>query len=172
MTQLTEHFTLQEFACHDGTPYPAYTIDEEDPARRTWLESRLLPLAETLEVIRGALEGRALYIDSGYRTLAYDGAIYKRSLAQGGGANDKAPPATSQHPKGRAADIRTGSLTAAQLRDLIGGLYRAGKLPHLGALGVYPSFVHIDVRARPGSTGGACDGHLAQWGGSRLTNIA
>jgi uncharacterized protein YcbK (DUF882 family) len=48
----------------------------------------------------------------------------------------KAAPDKSQHPKGRAADIRCPSLTSGELHALIGDLYRGGKLPHLGGLGV------------------------------------
>jgi hypothetical protein len=162
-TMISEHFALEEFACKDGSPYPVDQPDLEVPGE-TWGESRLGPLVETLEVIRGALGGRPLHVDSGYRTLAYDQLLYDRSVASGGGANDKAPPLQSQHPKGRAADIRTGSLAPVELRDLIGALYVAGKLPHLGGLGLYTSFVHVDVRARPGN-------HLAQWGGRRLSNV-
>lgn len=160
MTPLTTHFFLEEFACKDGTPYPIDRIDDEDPARRTWLATRLLPLAETLEVVRGVL-GKAIRVDSGYRTLDYDGRLFTSSGFRGG----KAAPDKSQHPKGRAADIKCASLSAKELRDLIGFLYQTGRLPHLGGLGLYPSFVHVDVRPR-----GASD-HLAQWGGSRLTNI-
>jgi hypothetical protein len=169
VTQLTPRFYLEEFACHDGTPYPVDRPDDEVPGK-DWGETRLGPLLETLEAIREAV-GKPVRINSGFRTVEYDTRLWDRSVATGGGHRDKAPPALSQHPKGRAADISVGSLTAAQLRDLIGGLYRAGKLPHLGGLGVYPSFVHVDVRPRPGSKGGANDGHLAQWGGSRLSNV-
>lgn len=162
-------FSLAEFACHDGTPYPVDQVDDEDPAGRTWAETRLRPLVSTLDVIREAV-GKPIRVDSGYRTLKYDEALYQKNQAVG--LNGKADPRTSQHPKGRAADIRCGSLTALQLRDLIGALYRNGRLPYLGGLGLYPSFVHVDVRPRPGSRGGARDGHLAQWGGNRLSNIA
>ncbi len=167
MTPAARWFALDEFRCHDGTDYPIDQPDLETPGL-TWGESRLQPLMDTLDVIRDAL-GHPLHVDSGYRTLEYDGKLYAHSLAHGGGANDKAPPLQSQHPKGRAADIRSGSLTAVQLRDLIGQLYQAGKLPHLGGLGVYPSFVHVDVRSRPVLADGR--EHLAQWGGSRLSNV-
>ncbi len=163
MTQVGKWFTLEEFACHDGTPYPVDQPDLEAPGQM-WRDSRLAPLVATLDAIREVL-GRPLHVDSGYRTLAYDQRLYDHSVATGGGANDKAPPLQSQHPKGRAADIRTGSLTPLELRNLIGSLYSAGKLPHLGGLGLYSSFVHVDVRPRPGN-------HLAQWGGRRLSNIA
>lgn len=158
---ISAHFALEEFACHDGTPYPVDQPDDEAPGM-TWKNSRLAPLLDTLEVIREAAGGKPLHIDSGYRTLKYDEALYQANKARG--LDGKADPRTSQHPKGRAADIRIGSLTSTELREFIGNLYRAGKLPHLGGLGWYPSFVHVDVRPRVG-------GHLAQWGGSRLSNI-
>lgn len=158
---LTPHFSVAEMACKDGTPYPINEVDEEDPEKRPWMITRLLPLFDTLEVIR-SMCGKPLIITSGYRTLAYDERLYNADRDHNG---NKAPPQGSQHPKGRAADIICQSLTSTQLRDLIGALYRAGKLPHLGGLGWYPSFVHVDVRPR-------VNDHLAQWGGTRLSNIA
>ncbi len=168
MTPVGKWFNLEELACKDGTAYPVDQPDLEVPGK-TWGETRLGPLVETLDVIREAL-GRPLHVDSGYRTLTYDQRLYDHSVATGGGANDKAPPLQSQHPRGRAADIRTGSLTPLELRDLIGALYRGGKLPHLGGLGLYTSFVHIDVRKRPVLADGR--EHLAQWGGRRLSNVS
>lgn len=163
MTPVTPHFSVEEFACKDGTAYPVDRVDDEDPQHRTWLVTRLTPLCETLEAIRGGLGGSPLHIDSGYRTLAYDQKLYDADRASGG--HLVAKPQGSQHPKGRAADVRSGSLLPVQLRDLILGLYKGGKLPHLGGLGLYPTFVHVDVRPRFPVT------HLAQWGGSRLSNV-
>lgn len=135
--QVTPHFSTAEFACRDGTPYP-----EE------WIEERLRPLCETLEVVRDAAGGRAIRVTSGFRSLEYNRSI---------GSND-----TSQHPQGRAADIQHPVLTAGALHTLILKLYKAGKLPRLGGLGFYPTFCHLDVRERP------ADGHLAQWLGTRV----
>lgn len=165
---ITEHFSLEEFACHDGTPYPVDQVDDEDPQGRTWRETRLMPLCETLEAIRAAAGGDPLIIDSGYRTLEYDERLYEADR----GAGNVAPPQGSQHPKGRAADIRHPTLSPVGLRNLIGRLYADGQLPHLGGLGLYPTFVHADIAPRAGSSGGANDGHLRQWGGTRLSNIA
>lgn len=161
MTLLSVHFSLEEFACKDGTPYPLDQLDEDTNDGRTWRETRLQPLVEMLEVIREAL-GKPLIVDSGYRTLAYDQRLFDADAGRG----NVAKPTGSQHPKGRAADVRCASLTSTELRTLIVDLYAAGKIPKLGGVGWYPSFVHVDVRPKDAS------GHVAQWGGSRLSNIA
>lgn len=158
MTNVTEHFTAEEFACHDGTPYPISQIDTETNDGRCWWATRLWPLCETLEAIRAAVGG-PISIDSGYRTLEYDQRIYDKSAKDG----LVATPQGSQHPKGRAADIKC-ALAPKALHGLILDLYRAGRLPHLGGIGLYPTFVHVDVRPS--------HGHLAQWGGDRDSNIA
>lgn len=174
---VTQHFTIEEFACHDGTPYPIGTTDDEDPAGRTWLGARLLPLCQTLEVIRAEGGGASIAIDSGYRTEAYDARLYNAhmaALAAAGLPNDHkvAEPTSSEHPRGRASDIRHATLSPVALFNLILSLYESGKLPHLGGIGLYPNFVHVDVRKRPGSGDAPTSGHLAIWGGSRPTNVA
>ena len=150
---ITEHFAREEFACHDqaNTPYP-----EE------WVTDRLLPLCESLEVIREAAGGEPLHVDSGYRTPEYQRQLYGNSAHDG----LIATPEGSQHPQGTAADIVHASLSPRALHALVGKLVVAGKLPHVGGLGLYPNFLHVDCRRKPPT------GHVAQWGGSRLTNIA
>jgi hypothetical protein len=137
LLRITPNFYEYEFACKDGTPYPV-----------EWFEERLRPLCETLEVIREAAGNRAIRVTSGYRTLAYNRSI---------GSSDG-----SQHVQGRAADIQHPVLTAGALHTLVMKLYKAGKLPHLGGVGQYITFTHVDVRPRP------ADGHLAQWLGTRV----
>lgn len=159
---VTEHFAVDEFKCRDGTPYPISQVDEFDSQRRTWLITRLQPLCETLEVIRAAAGGRPLRIDSGYRTLAYDQKLYDADKGQG----NVATPQGSQHPKGRAADIVHPVLLPQAVKYLILDLRLHGKLPHLGGLGLYASFVHVDVRPQ------VPVGHLAQWSGTRSSNLA
>lgn len=168
---ITPHFTAEEFACRDGTPYPVAQVDADDPHGCTWLETRLQPLCDTLEIIRDAVGG-PLIIDSGYRTLAYDDRLYKAHVAAVGDDGLVAPASRSQHPQGRAADIKAPSLTPVQLFTLILTLYNDGKLPRLGGVGLYPSFCHIDIRNRPNADGSPTGGHLAIWGGARPTNIA
>ena len=139
MTSITPHFSLEEFSCHDGTPYP-----EE------WRDDRLVDLAGMLEAIRVAA-GVPITILSGYRTPSYDKRLYDASPKDG----SKAPPDKSQHPQGRAADICAEGWSPQRLHDLIIQQWRAGKLPKLGGVGLYPGFVHVDTRP--------WIGHLAQW---------
>jgi hypothetical protein len=160
--KITEHFDSDEFACHDGTPYPMLAVDELDPHGLVWGETRLRLLCETLEVIRAEAGDEALIIDSGFRTIAFDERLYERSAKNG----DVAPATSSQHPKGRASDVRHARLSPAELHALILRLWRAGKLPHLGGLGLYPTFVHIDVRPRSVDN----PTHLAQWTAGRASN--
>ena len=119
--RVTLHFAAEEFACRDGTPYPA-----------EWIEPRLRPLCDVLEAIRTAVGG-PLVLLSGYRTAAYNRRI--------GGAR------RSQHVEGRAADLRPPpGWTATRLHGFILGLYHGGELELLGGLGRYPRFVHVDTR--------------------------
>lgn len=159
--KITEHFSLSEFACRDGTDYPIDRIDEV--TGKTWLESRLKPLCDTLEVIRAKLceeenQEVIMRIDSGYRTAEYNKRI--------GGAPG------SQHPKGRAVDIKVFTrdmrrqVSAARVHSVIYNLWRERKIKQLGGLGYYRTFTHVDVRPRPE------DDHLARWGGERDTNQA
>lgn len=150
---VTAHFYVSEFACHDGTPYPIGAIDDDG---RTWFEARLLPLCETLEVIRDYYGCKPVHIDSGYRTPGYNAKLK-------GSATD------SQHMKGRAADIKIIGLARSPgdiHRDLL-ILYHRGLLRHLGGLGLYQTFNHLDVRPRPADD----PQHVAQWFGSRVSNM-
>ncbi len=158
---VTEHFSIAEFACHDSTPYPISCVDQDTNDGRTWLQTRLLPLCQTLEVVRAAAGGVGLHIDSGYRTPAYDERLYEASAKDG----SVAPAAKSQHPKGRAADVTHPTMKPLALFNLIMQAYEAGKLPQLGGVGLYPNFVHLDVRPQ------SPPGHLAIWGGTRPGNV-
>lgn len=157
--KVTEHFDSDEFRCRDGSAYPLDAIGT--PTADTWLETRLRPLCEALEVIREAAGGAAINIDSGYRTLAYDTLLYERSAKDG----TVATPQGSQHPKGRAADITHAVLSPDELHALIGRLMVDGRLPMVGGFACYSTFVHLDVRPR-------VNGHVAQWNADRVSNIA
>lgn len=143
--QITPHFRAQEFACHDGTPYPA-----------EWIPDRLVPLCGVLEVIRAEV-GRQVIIVSGYRSPAYNEARRRNSA---GVAKD------SQHVEGKAGDIRCPGLPSTELHEAVLRLQRAGKLPALGGVGLYRGWVHVDVRTKP------ADGHLARWNGDGLMDSA
>ena len=76
------------------------------------------------------LVGKAVTINSGYRCAAHNRAV--------GGETD------SQHMSGRAADIVVSGMTPARLKDL------AQQIPYFndGGIGLYKTFVHVDVRGR------------------------
>lgn len=158
----SKYFRPEEMKCRDGTPYP-----------EQWA-LRLAVLFEALDVIREAyaaslppedLEQFAgLIVVSGYRTPEHNDDI--------GGA------AKSQHPQGRAVDIRPKFRHRAttvgdinRLSAVIEQLLAAARLPAVGGVGVYPftrdrktralfpGWVHVDTRPRP------ADGHIARWEG-------
>ena len=133
-------FHGQEMVSHDGVPYPAI-----------WVDNRLAALFSQGDIIRGAWGG-PLHVVSGYRTAEHNTRV--------GGAQH------SQHMEGRAFDIAPfcqPDRMAEQCLDLHARILRLiheGKLPLVGGLGVYPAWVHVDVRPKPPS------GHLAQWVGT------
>lgn len=127
---MTPHFAASEFACHDGSSYP-----------QDWIETRLKPLCEALEIIRADV-GQPVQILSGYRTAKYN-------VGLSGSAKD------SQHMYGRAADIKVKGLDSRALHDRILKLYKDGKI-QIGGLGSYPGWVHVDIRHNS-------DGRLRRW---------
>ena len=116
--QLTKNFKLEEFTCHDGTPVPAEYLPN------------VQELANNLQVLRDLL-GKPVVVLSGYRTPDYNGS-------HGGALH-------SQHMLAKASDIQVKGMTPKQLHDRIEALIAAGKMKQ-GGLGLYPAFVHYDVR--------------------------
>lgn len=129
--KITNNFNSVEFKCKDGTPYP-----------EKWVSSRLKPLCEQLEIIRGHFQA-PITITSGYRTFEHNKKI--------GGAK------ASQHVNGRAADFTVQGYNAIDVHEKVLKLYGDGLLKIKG-LGLYPGWLHIDLR--PGN-------HLVRWTGSR-----
>jgi uncharacterized protein YcbK (DUF882 family) len=135
-TPVTLHFTVEEFRCHSGEAYPV-----------EWIDERLRPLGVVLEKLREELGGRPVKIVSGFRSPAHNAAV--------GGAKQ------SQHMAGRAADITVDGVAPAEVHATLLSLFHAGAI-EIGGIGLYPRWVHVDVRQRPG------DGHLCQWSGAKL----
>lgn len=84
--QLTDHFSFEELIASETAARKR--IDNTPPAE---LMPNLRALAEGLELVRKALGGRAIHINSGYRSLTLNKEI--------GGAEK------SKHMHGLAADI-------------------------------------------------------------------
>lgn len=123
-TAITAHFDVEEFACHDGTPFP-----EE------WIDERLKELCAVLEALRARLGGRPIRIISGYRSPAHNAAV--------GGAK------ASQHMQGRAADFEVEGLAPSDAHAALLELLHAGAV-EFGGIGLYPAWVHVDVRPTSG----------------------
>ena len=118
---ITPHFSISEFHCRDGTPYP-----------ELWIEDRLRPLCEALEKIRADANG-PLIITSGFRTPSHNKR--ERGVKH------------SQHLYGRAADFKCPSVSPKELGEIVKNLMDAGEIP-LGGLKIYEKdgFVHYDQR--------------------------
>ena len=111
LTAVSANFKVREFACADGTD----TIF-------------IAPgLVQALQQIRTHF-GKAVTINSGYRTEAHNKAV--------GGA------AYSQHKYGIAADIVVSGVSPQEVAH-----YTETIMPGSGGIGLYKTFTHIDVRA-------------------------
>lgn len=125
MTLVTPHFHVEEFDCKDGTPYPT-----------EWVEVRLKPLCETLEVVREKCGNHPITIVSGYRTLEWNKLV--------GGVEE------SRHLVGDAADFLIGRVPAKNVYEIAFALQETG-LVHCGGLALYKArvpFVHLDIRGK------------------------
>ena len=108
--KVSQHFRVREFACSDGSD--AVFIDPE--------------LVTVLQDIRSHF-GRAVTVNSGYRTPAKNAAV--------GGAKQ------SRHLYGMAADITVKGVAPAAVAK-----YAETLLPGRGGIGIYAGFTHVDVR--------------------------
>lgn len=122
--RLSTHFVVEEFDCHDGTKVMARDHAGLEYLCRTYLE----PLRKKYGAVK---------VNSGFRTRAYNARI--------GGASQSYHVYTMHNGNDQAADItcrrggpRDWHRTLNWLRDT----HRDGK----GGLGLYPTFVHCDIR--------------------------
>lgn len=87
-------------------------------------------LVELLEIIRLRVN-KPVIINCGYRCPKHNNAV--------GGKEH------SQHLLGNAADIRVIGLKPIELHNIVEQINTSGKA-HVGGLGLYRTFVHVDVR--------------------------
>lgn len=134
MSGPSKHLGWAELSCRDAakTPYPV-----------EWRSTRAVALARVFEDLRAACGNVPLTVLSAYRTPAHNRAI--------GGARN------SQHVEGRALDLKPpAGWTVARFAALIRGEADAWGL---GGVGVYRTFVHVDIRPRVAD-------RLVVWSGS------
>ncbi len=133
------HLTWAELGCRDGTPYPV-----------RWRETRAEPLADEFERIRTACDDTPLRVNSAYRTLEYQIALYRRL--------QRRRPRWSGHVEGIALDLApTGDLEVRELHEATRETARRGASLIKG-IGYYEWGVHFDLRDTD---------QLYVWGSSR-----
>lgn len=118
--KLEKNFSLHEFRCKDGTDVPEEFM------------CHVQQLCMNLQVLRDHI-GKPITIISGYRSPEYNKKIK--------GAK------RSQHLLAKAADIVVSGMTSLEVRDIIIQLIKEEKMDP-GGVGIYPTFVHYDVRGR------------------------
>jgi len=120
---MTPHFTLAELTAtnhreFDNTPNEAETAN-------------LQKLAEFLELVKTALGGKPIMVNSAFRSKQVNDSV---------GSKD-----TSQHRTGCAADIRVPGMTPdAVVRALI-----ASKLPYDQLLREFDAWTHVSISDTP-----------------------
>jgi len=117
--KLTKNFNSEEFDCKDGTKVPEkYLLNVKE-------------VANNLQALRDYLNVPVAVTGSGYRTPAHNKKV--------GGAK------VSQHLTASGADINAEGYEPRQLAEVIELLILKGKMKQ-GGIGVYPNFVHYDIR--------------------------
>ena len=131
MTQLTEHFTLEELTITDHREFN----NEPNPNETANLQR----LAELLEQVKSVLGGKPVMVNSAFRSKQVNDAV---------GSKD-----TSQHRLGCAADIRVPGVTPDQVVKAI----IAAKLPFDQLIREFDRWTHISV---PNTEGAAPRGQV------------
>jgi uncharacterized protein YcbK (DUF882 family) len=122
--RLSPHFTVEEFDCRDGTK-----VQRRDYRGLHFLCAQFLePLRRKFGPVR---------VNSGFRTRSYNASI--------GGASHSFHVYTMHDGNDQAADITCASGTPAQWHAFLAGV-RKRKRGGRGGLGLYRTFVHVDIR--------------------------
>jgi uncharacterized protein YcbK (DUF882 family) len=122
--RLSKHFVVEEFDCRDGTKVMQRDYNGLEYLCRTYLE----PLRKKYGPV---------HVNSGFRTAAYNARI--------GGASRSEHIYTMHDGNDQAADItcrKGGPRDWHRTANAIRARKRNGR----GGLGLYSTFVHIDIR--------------------------
>lgn len=122
--RLSEHFTVEEFDCKDGSKVMKRDYDGLEYLCRQFLE----PLR--------AKHGKVT-IHSGYRTKSHNAKV--------GGASNSYHVYSIHDGNDQAADVSCAKGGPRDWHRTLSAI-RAKKRNGKGGLGLYPSFVHVDIR--------------------------
>ena len=117
--KLTKNFSREEFDCKDGTIVPEKYM------------ANCQELANNLQVLRDELDVPVEITGSGYRSSSHNKKVKGAKY--------------SQHLTCSGADINAEGFTPKELAAEIEKLIKAKKMKQ-GGLGIYPGFVHYDIR--------------------------
>jgi hypothetical protein len=123
MTQLSEHFTLEELTHTDHRE-----LSNEPNESET---TNLVRLANFLEQVKKLLGGKPIMVNSAFRSKAVNDAV---------GSKD-----TSQHRVGCAADIRVPGMTPDEVVKAI----IASDLPYDQCIREFDRWTHISIPNHP-----------------------
>ena len=125
--RLSRHFVVEEFDCHDGTKVMSRDHNGLEYLCRVYLE----PLRRKFGPV---------HVNSGFRTQSYNAAI--------GGASQSMHVYTIHDGNDQAADITCARGRPSDWHRLLAGIRRR-KRHGRGGLGLYSTFVHVDIRDYP-----------------------
>jgi len=131
MTLLTPHFSLEELTITEHREFDNTPNDSE--------KNNLKRVAELLEQVKSALDGKPIMVNSAFRCKQVNDAV---------GSKD-----TSQHRVGCAADIRVPGMTPDEVVQAI----MAAGLPYDQLIREFDRWTHISV---PNEVGGAPRGQV------------
>ena len=131
MTLLTPHFSLEELTVTDHREFDNTPNDSE--------KNNLKRVAELLEQVKSALDGKPVMVNSAFRCKQVNDAV---------GSKD-----TSQHRVGCAADIRVPGMTPDKVVKAI----MAAGLPYDQLIREFDRWTHISV---PNEVGDAPRGQV------------
>lgn len=139
MTQLTEHFTLEELTHTDhreldNTPTTAEKciIDGKEVMVNAY--ENLPRLAKFLEDLKVLLGGKPIIVNSAFRSEAVNSAVGSKN--------------TSDHRRGCAADIRVPSMTPDEVTRAI----IASDLPYQQVIREFDRWTHVAITTNEGDT--------------------
>jgi hypothetical protein len=122
--RLSKHFVVEEFDCHSG--------ERCGEREHNGLEYLCRKFLEPLRARFGPV-----HVNSGFRTVSYNRGV--------GGASNSFHIYTAHDGNDQASDVTCQRGTPKQWHAFLANI-RATKRNGRGGLGLYPTFVHVDIR--------------------------